>query len=607
MYVVTFYSFKGGVGRTFALVNVGVDLAKTGRKVLLADFDLEAPGIHTFGALSPHEPSPGVVEYVTDYVATQSAPDVREYIYDKPELAENGGRMWIMPAGKGNDDYHRRLASINWQSLYRDLDGYLFFEDLKAQWKEAFSPDYVLIDSRTGHTDLEGICTRQLPDAVVVLFFPNEQNLSGLKEVVGDIRAERERTRKDKSPVSLHFVMSNVPDLDDEDGILRRRLQEFRRALRYEDLSIIHSYPSLALLNQTIFTQERPRSRLAKEYRRLKDRIVDENDEDVEGVLRFLERLHRSPYFGFRRKVANVKERLRSIREKHEDNGEAMFRLGIVRKDQGDLIGAVALFDLALDKGCRASTALVERATCHAMLGDRARTTQDVQRLLELAEPGELLVYRAVQLLNPGDQEVLSQVPQSAAFRALDANEKHVVAGAMFEKGAIESAADVFRVLADSQDTPERIREHARLDLGLVLMGQSDIDQAMRCFAQMGRSIDELLIEATFNYAIAKWGHTGSIPKDLFARVVELDASDKGRRGANYEQCLAVSCWAAGETSEAEERIAKAEEYAQEIRNTEFSCWRYRWVTREEFLADCQEIRRLISTGEGRPAFFPRG
>ena len=604
MYVTTFYSFKGGVGRTFALVNVGVELAKTGRKVLLVDFDLEAPGIHTFGALSPEEPVPGVVEYVADFMATQSAPDVRQYTYEKPELGGEGGRMWIMPAGRGNDDYRQRLASINWQSLYRDLDGYLLFEDLKAQWKEAFDPDYVLIDSRTGHTDVEGICTRQLPDAVVLLFFPNEQNLSGLKEVVRDIRAETERTRKDKTPVSLHFVMSNVPDLDDEDGILQDRIQEFSRALGYETLSRIHSYPSLALLNQTIFTLERTRSRLAKEYRQLKDRIVDENGEDAEGVVRFLGQLDRPHSLARRRKMANVEERLRSIREKHAEHGEAMFLLGVVRKDQGDLNEAMALFDLAMDLGYQASAVLVARATCHSMLGDRARTTQDVQRLLELPDLEDFDLYQAVQLLNPGDQQLLAHVPQSRAFQALDAAEKFLIAKAMSEKGAIESSADVFRELADNPNTPNELREGTRLYRVLALMGLSEIDQAMIVFGPTRPSLDELEIQDAFNYAMAEWAHTGDIPKDLFARVIELDGSDQRVPTANHEQCLAVSCWAMGETSKAEERIAKAEEYAQEIRKTEFSCWRYREVTREEFLEDCGEIRKLINTGEGRPSFF---
>ena len=37
MYVTTFYSFKGGVGRTMALINAAVALALRGRRVLAVD------------------------------------------------------------------------------------------------------------------------------------------------------------------------------------------------------------------------------------------------------------------------------------------------------------------------------------------------------------------------------------------------------------------------------------------------------------------------------------------------------------------------------------------------------------------------------------------
>ena len=47
MYVVTFYSYKGGVGRTLALLNVAYELADSGQRVLVVDFDLEAPAIHS--------------------------------------------------------------------------------------------------------------------------------------------------------------------------------------------------------------------------------------------------------------------------------------------------------------------------------------------------------------------------------------------------------------------------------------------------------------------------------------------------------------------------------------------------------------------------------
>ena len=66
--VITFYSYKGGVGRTLALANVAALLATWGRRVLCIDWDLEAPGLHQY--FKEHLPAdslrtePGLVELV---------------------------------------------------------------------------------------------------------------------------------------------------------------------------------------------------------------------------------------------------------------------------------------------------------------------------------------------------------------------------------------------------------------------------------------------------------------------------------------------------------------------------------------------------------------
>ena len=210
MYVSTFYSFKGGVGRTMALVNAAVELAQRGRKVLAVDFDLEAPGLDTFEVLRAPPAAAGIVDFVSDYLATGEAPDVERFMH--PSAAVDG--LWIMPSGS-QQGYAASFGEIDWNVLYEQHSGYLLFEDLKEQWRQIIQPDYVLIDSRTGHTDTCGICTRQLPDAVTLLFFPNEQNLRGLAKVVRDIRAEGGASQRRR--IDTHFVMSNVPDLDDED------------------------------------------------------------------------------------------------------------------------------------------------------------------------------------------------------------------------------------------------------------------------------------------------------------------------------------------------------------------------------------------------------
>ena len=51
--IITFYSYKGGTGRSMALANVGCLLGRRverGKRCLLIDWDLEAPGLHRYFA-----------------------------------------------------------------------------------------------------------------------------------------------------------------------------------------------------------------------------------------------------------------------------------------------------------------------------------------------------------------------------------------------------------------------------------------------------------------------------------------------------------------------------------------------------------------------------
>ena len=63
-----------------------------------------------------------------------------------------------MPAGRrGDRTYRHALANLNWQRLYKEEEGFLLFEDTKEGWRQELKPDYVLIDSHTGDTDVLGI------------------------------------------------------------------------------------------------------------------------------------------------------------------------------------------------------------------------------------------------------------------------------------------------------------------------------------------------------------------------------------------------------------------------------------------------------------------
>ena len=202
MYVATFYSYKGGVGRTLALLNVAYEMADTGLKVLVVDFDLEAPAIHAdrwksrgagiAAATAASSDHAGMVEYVGTYLDTGQAPLVADYVVDAtPD--ECAGEIGLMPAGRINDSYGDRLNQIDWNALYADHDGYLMFEDLRAQW-ETLGFHYVLVDSRTGFTDVGGICTRHLPDAVSRCFAQTTR-VCGVSVVWFSPSATRKRLR----------------------------------------------------------------------------------------------------------------------------------------------------------------------------------------------------------------------------------------------------------------------------------------------------------------------------------------------------------------------------------------------------------------------------
>src|SRR5688572_18360538 len=70
--IATFYSFKGGVGRSMAMANVGEILANWGYRVILCDWDLEAPGLERYLLEQPEElkharASRGIVDLITEY------------------------------------------------------------------------------------------------------------------------------------------------------------------------------------------------------------------------------------------------------------------------------------------------------------------------------------------------------------------------------------------------------------------------------------------------------------------------------------------------------------------------------------------------------------
>ena len=603
MYVTTFYSFKGGVGRTMALVNTAVELANTGRRVLAVDFDLEAPGLDTFEFVDAETRGPGIIDFVSEYLDVGQAPDVNRFISKSSVVGDSGGGLWIMPSGAQQETYAKKYGQIDWGTLYSEHDGYLLFEDLKEQWRKVLEPDFVLIDSRTGHTDTGGICTRQLPDAVAIFFFPNEQNLRGLKKVVRDIRSEADGPRKKE--IYLHFVMSNVPDLDDEDSILQNKIDAFRAQLHFtREPSVIHRYDSLSLLNQVVFTKDRPKSRLAKEYRDVVQEIVSHNLADREGALDYVRRVTRHWRQGVEHESPDkIDRRVEDIGGQHANDGEVLFSIGELQERHGRREEAAHLFDRAIEAGYDNPEVFLKRARLRAASDDAGGASSDALRFLQYDDIPAPLVIEAVMLASPRSAEDTANSP---AVAALDPVERIWLAGRFRESVAAQAMAEsILRPLVDDGELPEGERALAVHELVLTHIGMGKFGDALGLLERDGRAIGDMNVVDAFNYGMATWGKTGSIDPVAFSRVVELDRSHPQRDDVNYLQCMAVAYGVVGDTQAAMDFIRQAREALDVKRGSTLSCWRYREVVASTFAEDLDEIRRFIDGDSTRiPPFI---
>ena len=180
--IVTFYSYKGGVGRSFALANTAVLLARWGYRVLCVDWDLEAPGLsYFFDPYLDSAPRAGLLEMIEEARDAPARPSLALEHRTTIRLPEDV-RLDLIAAGHQDETYVSRLQRVDWEELYAAHDFGAILESWRAEWMRHY--DVVLVDSRTGITDSGGICTAQVPDVLVFAFTANQQNVDGVLDIV---------------------------------------------------------------------------------------------------------------------------------------------------------------------------------------------------------------------------------------------------------------------------------------------------------------------------------------------------------------------------------------------------------------------------------------
>lgn len=601
MYVVTFYSFKGGVGRTLALMNCAAALVKEGKKVLTVDFDLEAPGLDTFQLNLTRRKKNGIVDYVKQYLDNDVVPEIDAFLYQAKFSEKYPGELWVMPAGYRDVEYHGRLNSISWRNLYDHRDGYLLLANLKAQWESHLNPDYVLIDSRTGHTDVGGICTRQLPDAVVVLYFPNKQNLRGLTTVVQKIREEPKN-------ITLHFAASNVPDIDDEHSILWKNMKSFRREIvDMKSAETIHHYPSLPLLNQELFVLTRPKSRLASEYRKLTKLIQKENFQDEKGAMMYLREIEYDmlefdsgeddEMFRF----DLMQTRIDQILSYHYANIKILSKIFQIFFQLGFDLAANRVSDQLIQIAPDSSRILARKAKIAGRLGMDDDAVRYARKAAGLSGLSYNEIQQIIGLLESKSRETIDSVASWPSVTEMESSNLLQLAKKIsHEQNSLRHAEKLIRA-ALNKAGEDAESDYVNL-LVLNLIGQGKFDDAIQLIEdQIGKGVSDQT--NLFNFAVANWGVNQRPNAEDFRQVLaHEDYFNKENEGsANYSQCLSLIFYILGDKDRANEHLNLAKSRNHLTTSYNFSCWTYLYLNSENFQRDLDEQEHMINSGKPLP------
>lgn len=216
---VTFYSYKGGVGRTVLAANIAVLLARHG-KTLLCDFDLEAPGLHRIADLSTsRENRGGFFEWLLDWQEKRhfDPPSARDLdaLARCALPAEKQDRLFLLPAHATHANPAQLYQAVDWSRfLVDDPDlGLAMLRALLGHLCTAHDFRYLILDARTGITDVGGFLAALLPDVTVLVGNYGAQNTGGLKGVWEGLRAHADDSRRRQKAQEVGTVTGELPAL----------------------------------------------------------------------------------------------------------------------------------------------------------------------------------------------------------------------------------------------------------------------------------------------------------------------------------------------------------------------------------------------------------
>ncbi|MFH0968497.1 MAG: hypothetical protein V1862_12510, partial [Methanobacteriota archaeon] len=207
--IITFYSFKGGIGRTTGLAAFAIDRAHAGERVVIFDCDLDAPGIDRLITGDPTIQAPwGIVDYLLEAPLTElPLADYRHRCQSEQITGE--GEILVFPAGKLDARYPDKLARIDLNQPTEDHKHPLI--KLITRIATELQPDWILIDARSGLSEISGLVLSDLSHLLVLYGTTSEQSWDGLRYIIE--RAGKDRINRDTPQQDCVLVQSMIPEV----------------------------------------------------------------------------------------------------------------------------------------------------------------------------------------------------------------------------------------------------------------------------------------------------------------------------------------------------------------------------------------------------------
>lgn len=238
--ILSFFSFKGGVGRTTTLVSIALQLARAGRRVCVVDLDLEAPGVGTLLAPAEGPARFGVVDFLLESTVPGQgdiALDDFLHVYEDQRAIGQGPPITVVPAGRLDEDYLEKLARIDYQALLMPDAPEPPLRALLERLRRERRADYILIDSRAGLHDIGGLALNGIAHLDVIFATDSEQSWQGLPIVIGHLGRRRVLRRLSQQRCALVHAMAPPVTHQDRES----QVEEFR-ARAYEELFVRYFY-----------------------------------------------------------------------------------------------------------------------------------------------------------------------------------------------------------------------------------------------------------------------------------------------------------------------------------------------------------------------------